>query len=209
MFESDTDSETMKAYMNFLAQHKKLYADIQTTADRYKIFKANYQMIQNHNKHADVLPFVMEVNVFADFTIEEFLEHHRLRVPRHLLLSSQSYSSHDRDDDEHSHHNHDTDDHVHSRGHGHHHSQRFDKVDESLPVVKNWFEEGAVSEPYDQKQCGSCWAFTTASTLNSAIARLRHHKRRLRRRLDVQRLLLCFQVWNNGQGGIPLHWHIR
>jgi hypothetical protein len=56
----------MKAYIDFLARHKRTYADRQTTADRYKIFKQNYLMIQEHNRHADVLPFVMEVNRFAD-----------------------------------------------------------------------------------------------------------------------------------------------
>jgi hypothetical protein len=46
-------------------------------------------MIQEHNRHADVLPFVMEVNHFADQTVEEFNEHHKLKLPKHLLTSTE------------------------------------------------------------------------------------------------------------------------
>ena len=36
------NSETMKAYSDFLAKYQKTYVDVQTTADRYYNFKANY-----------------------------------------------------------------------------------------------------------------------------------------------------------------------
>jgi len=35
-----------------------------------------------------MLPFEMEVNYFTDMTVEEFLNHHKLKVPKHLLTES-------------------------------------------------------------------------------------------------------------------------
>lgn len=37
----------------------------------------------------------------------------------------------------------------------------------NLPDYKNWFAEGKVSKPYNQKNCGSCWAFSAASVMES------------------------------------------
>ena len=34
-----------------------------------------------------------------------------------------------------------------------------------IPDYVNWFEKGVVSTPGDQSMCGSCWAFSTASTM--------------------------------------------
>jgi C1A family cysteine protease len=39
-----------------------------------------------------------------------------------------------------------------------------------LPEYVNWYEAGKVSESIDQTGCGACWAFTTATTLESLNA---------------------------------------
>lgn len=78
----------MKAYVNFLAEHKKTYSDRHSQAARYKIFKANYDKVKKHNIYASDLPFSMSLNYFADMSDAEYSELHRLRVPAHLAHSS-------------------------------------------------------------------------------------------------------------------------
>lgn len=36
-----------------------------------------------------------------------------------------------------------------------------------MPHYKNWYKEGFVTKPYDQGGCGACWAFSTASVVES------------------------------------------
>lgn len=67
-----------------------------------------------------------------------------------------------------------------------------------MPEYVNWNKSGKVSEPQNQRNCGSCWAFTTASTLES----LRAIKENLDTvpRYSVQYLVDCDPV-NVGCGG--------
>lgn len=75
MFEADSNSETMKAYVNFISEMGRSYADKKETARRYRIFKQNYEKVQKHSAHERHLPFSMTMNnQFADLTAEEFLE---------------------------------------------------------------------------------------------------------------------------------------
>jgi len=40
----------------------------------------------------------------------------------------------------------------------------------AVPEYVNWYEQGKVSESVDQGGCGACWAFTSASVLESLDA---------------------------------------
>jgi C1A family cysteine protease len=42
--------------------------------------------------------------------------------------------------------------------------------EEDVPESVDWVKMGKVQTPADQRSCGSCWAFTTASTLESLFA---------------------------------------
>ena len=72
-----------------------------------------------------------------------------------------------------------------------------DKIDETLPASKNWFEEGMIGAPQDQHalQCASSWAFSTVGTLE-ALAAISGNKAEL----SVQQLIDC-DLANNGCAG--------
>jgi hypothetical protein len=62
MFEVDSNTETMTEYLNFIAKYGRTYATKQDTANRYRVFKENYNIISDHNKKEDDVPFTLEVN---------------------------------------------------------------------------------------------------------------------------------------------------
>jgi histolysain len=71
----------------------------------------------------------------------------------------------------------------------------FDNPKAGVPQEKNWLAEGFVSIPEDQLQCGSCWAASTAATLES-LALISGSQQSLSE-LSVQQLVDCDEK-NNG-----------
>ena len=51
LFENDAETESMKAYVNFISEMGRTYPDRTETARRYRIFKENYDSLQTHMKH--------------------------------------------------------------------------------------------------------------------------------------------------------------
>lgn len=73
-FEADTNSDSMKAFVNFIADHGKNYADHKETAHRYRNFKANYEKVQKSKLHEFHMPYLITADSqFADLSSEEFL----------------------------------------------------------------------------------------------------------------------------------------
>jgi hypothetical protein len=64
----------MKAFVNFVAEQGRTYADKTETARRYRIFKENYENTEKHRVHEEHLPYsVSATNKFADLTADEFM----------------------------------------------------------------------------------------------------------------------------------------
>ena len=68
----------------------------------------------------------------------------------------------------------------------------------AVPTEVNWYAANKVSDSVDQTSCGSCWAFTTATTLESLFA--------IRNDVDaptysVQYLLDCDELNYGCEGG--------
>lgn len=42
-----------------------------------------------------------------------------------------------------------------------------DQVNESLPESVDWFSDGYVTKPLNQKSCGACWAFSSSAATES------------------------------------------
>lgn len=71
----------------------------------------------------------------------------------------------------------------------------------ALPSDIDWREKGAVGAVRNQGQCGSCWAFSTAETVES-FWYLAGHSPLVP--LSVQQIVSCDSADDNCHGGFPL-----
>lgn len=66
-------ADTHMAFQEFLVKFGRSYASKNEIDQRFDIFTENFETINNHNSKSDAT-FKMEVNQFADLSIEEFNE---------------------------------------------------------------------------------------------------------------------------------------
>lgn len=66
------------------------------------------------------------------------------------------------------------------------------------PASIDWRDKGIVSPVEDQGHCGSCWAFSTTSMIDTLILKKHGHKR-----ASPQQLIDCFKRANGCHGGNP------
>ena len=142
------EQATFLKYINFVAQNGRSYASKDVFDHRYTIFKQNLEIIERHNSR-DV-PFTLAVNQFSDQTIDEFLESHTSTMRHRKRLRGPIESG------------------EQSNWHPDYNLDAYEWPEKDpLPESKNWYAEGKVTLPQNQGKCGACWAFATASTLES------------------------------------------
>ncbi|CAI2373717.1 unnamed protein product [Moneuplotes crassus] len=163
-----SEDEFQDQFVDFMSKYGISYNALGEYEFRYKIFKENYQQIINHNKDEEEHGYTLGVNKFADITLNEFKEKSLgLRAfPRSDSKSKRSMSSTERE-------------------------LRYSELRDEI----DWRTEGDYVNPVkDQGTCGSCWAFSTISSVESAFA----IKRGSLPNLSEQQLITCTKGYGNG-----------
>ncbi len=151
------EKEYKNMFRDFVERYNKTYENHNDFTDRYSIFKDNVRMIDNHN--AGKNSWKMSVNHFADLSYDEFAKNYIGRTKiRTRKSEARNFPENSRKlfyscDD---------------MGFCSHYIQKFDTS--SLPTTWDWNSQGKVTPIKNQGQCGSCWAFSTTGSLESAYA---------------------------------------
>jgi len=131
-------TDTTAAFAAFVEKYGRRYESKEEEERRYAIFKEKYDFVQAEN--AKNMPYKLAINEFADQSSEEFgTQRLGLRAPKSKdLWGGLPHLGTDK------------------------HSGAV------LPESVDWTEEGAVTSVKNQKQCGSCWSFSTTGAVEGA-----------------------------------------
>nr|BAN20121.1 cathepsin L [Riptortus pedestris] len=134
-------STTLDEWTNFKLAHGKSYGDQSQEKRRMEIYQRNKQFIDEHNQRyaLGLETYTLAMNKFGDLTEEEFAEQQ---------LGAAVYL--DR-------HHLNTSGSTHIAGGG------------NLPASMDWRSMGAVTAVRDQGDCGSCYAISTATTVETQV----------------------------------------
>lgn len=137
-----TEPEVRAMYDLWLAEHGRAYNALgegEGERDRrFLVFWDNLRFVDAHNELAGARGFRLGMNQFADLTNDEF---------RAAYLGARVPAA--------------------RRGAAVGERYRHDGAAEELPESVDWREKGAVAPVKNQGQCGSCWAFSAVSSVES------------------------------------------
>ena len=148
-----SEMEFQNAFMEFVSTYKKSYKNSWEFESRYKVFKDNYQQINDHNLNADMIGFDLKINQFGDLTQKEFKD-------KYLTLTPPMRERRDPFKG------------FFGKNKKHNTFNRFDMEDEysDLPKEVDWTKSGKVQKVKNQASCGSCWAFSAVGAMESSLA---------------------------------------
>lgn len=169
-------SSKFKEFQQFTQKYNKRYKSIDEFVKKYEIFKQNKKTIQklqpkklSGKQKPNEARFAP--NQFADLTQEEFIE-------KYLTLDVSSIQK--------------MKEQQHLKG------RTLQPSTTEIPKSWDWRDHGAVSSVKHQHDCGSCWAFTTAATLESQYLM----KTGKEIELSVQQLIDCDKTNKGCHGGV-------
>lgn len=166
--------EENDAWLSFKSKFNKKYEPAEEEMRR-AIFLTNLQIIESHNLKFAMgeVSFSMAVNDFSDLTDLEFHQFYLSPVKFDLNASSLQETP-----------------------------LRMATLDDGkLPTTVDWRTKGYVTPVKNQKQCGSCWAFSTTGVIEGQY--FKKHRKLIS--LSEQQLVDCSRDFRNMgcRGGLP------
>jgi len=137
------------SFETFVTEFSKTYESDVVRATRKAAFTANLAKIQQHNEQKPASSWKMGLNEFADLTSAEF------KATKMGRSKAMAYEQHELTAEEQS---------NFEEAHAN------DVAVEDLPDAVDWRTKGVVTPVKNQGGCGSCWAFSTAETVESHLA---------------------------------------
>ena len=139
--ESSFEEDRLRAFRDFKVKYRKSYANLKENAFRFGVFSKNLDLIEEHGARPGQT-FTVGVNEFADLSYSEFQSKYLMgNFDQMKELAENSCGL----------------------------ETRASRIGDLKSAV-DWASEGKVQKVKNQGQCGSCWAFSTVGSLESAYA---------------------------------------